>query len=132
MNPGRPVSEQDLMRYLDGELAPEERARIDRALEQSGDLRAQLEVFRSLRAGLHDLPLSPLPAHASVWDGVAPKLTGRGSRAFVLAGVAGWLAYGGWLWASGAPDRWERLGVAGVAIGVLVLFALVIRDRFRG
>lgn len=132
MTPGRPVSEQDLMRYLDGELPPEERARIDHALEESGELRAQLEMFHSLRAGLHDLPLAPPSAHASVWDGVAAKLTGRGSRAFVAAGVAGWLAYGGWMWASDAPDRWERMGVAGVAIGILVLFALVIRDRFHG
>lgn len=132
MTPGRPVSDQDLMRYLDGELPPEERARIDGALEESADLRTQLELFRSLRAGLHDLPLAPPPSDGSVWDGVAAKLTGRGSRAFVGAGVAAWLAYGGWLWASGAADRWERLGVAGVAIGVLVLFALVIRDRFHG
>jgi len=131
MTTGGPVSEQDLMRYLDGELPPEERRRIDRALEGSDELRRQLDLFRSLRAGFHELSLAPPPPDGSVWHGVAATLTGRGSRAFVGAGVAAWLTHAVWVWFSGAPDRWERLGVAAVAIGVLVLFAVVIRDRFR-
>jgi hypothetical protein len=52
-------------------------------------------------------------------------------RIFVLAGVAVWVTYAVYVIVAGARDPWERLGVAGVAIGIMTLFAAVIRDRYR-
>ena len=39
------MSHEGLMRYLDGEAAPEERARIDAALADSTELRRDLTGF---------------------------------------------------------------------------------------
>lgn len=61
------ITDEMLMAYADGELAPEERQRISDALEQDADLRARLQIFE--RTGrqlgqLFDQPLNePIPAH---------------------------------------------------------------------
>jgi hypothetical protein len=46
-------------------------------------------------------------------------------------GVFAWLAYSAWVTSQGVVDVWERITMSGVAIGVLVLFSLVIREGFR-
>ena len=43
------VSRENLMRYLDGEAAPEERARIDAAVASSTELQRDLVLFRSMK-----------------------------------------------------------------------------------
>jgi anti-sigma factor RsiW len=125
-----PVSTQDLMRYLDGELPPTEQRRVELALEASPELREQLRAFRSLRAGLHDLTF-PDRDDRSVWDRVAVRIVRSRARWFVVAGAALWLVYAFVVLSQGSVDAWTRVTVAGIAIGVLVLFALVIRDRYR-
>jgi anti-sigma factor RsiW len=125
-----PVSTQDLMRYLDGELPPTEQRRVEVALEVSPELREQLRAFRSLRAGLHDLTF-PDRDDRSVWDRVAVRIVRSRARWFVVAGAALWLVYAFVVLSQGSVDAWTRVTVAGIAIGVLVLFALVIRDRYR-
>ena len=124
------VSTQDLMRYLDGELPPAEHRRVEAALEDSPELRAQLDAFRSLRAGFHDLTF-PEREERSVWDRVAARILRSRARWFLVSGVVAWLAYAAWVLVEAPVDAWTRVTVAGVAIGVLVLFALVIRDRYR-
>lgn len=126
-----PVSEQDLMRYLDGELPPDERARVDTALDASPELRRQLETFRSLRAGFHDLTFPPAGPDRSVWDRVAVRVFRSSARMFIGIGVGFWLAYAAYELSTGRSDAWTRVAVGGMAIAVLVLFALVIRDRYR-
>jgi anti-sigma factor RsiW len=126
-----PVNDQDLMRYLDGELAPDERARVEEALASSTELREQLDAFRSLRSGFHELTFPDASCDRSIWHRVAAHVAGRSGRGFFLAGVAVWLAYAVFVVVTGPRDAWERLGVAAVAIGILALFAAVIRDRYR-
>ena len=125
-----PVSTHDLMRYLDGELPPNEQRRVEVALEASTELREQLRAFRSLRAGLHDLTF-PDRDDRSVWDRVAVRIVRSRARWFLAAGIALWLVYAFVVLSQGSVDAWTRVTVAGIAIGVLVLFALVIRDRYR-
>jgi anti-sigma factor RsiW len=126
-----PVSEQDLMRYLDGELPPAERARVEAALDASPQLRGELDTFRSLRAGFHDLTFPPAGPERSVWDRVAARVFRSSARMFIGIGVALWLGYAAYELSMGRIDAWTRVTVGGLAIGVLVLFALVIRDRYR-
>ncbi len=125
-----PVSTQDLMRYLDGELPPDEQRRVEAALDASSELRAQFQTFRSLRAGFHDLTF-PAREERSVWDKVAVRILRSRARWFVGVGVAIWLLYAAVVVRQGAVDAWTRVTVAGIAIGVLILFALVIRDRYQ-
>ena len=126
-----PVTGQDLMRYLDGELTPDERARIEDALTASAALREELATFRSLRSGFRELSFAETSPRHSVWHRVAAHVSRPSGRRFVLLGFAIWLTYGIYVIAVGAHDFWERMAVAAVAIGILALFAAVIRDRYR-
>lgn len=130
MTAREPVSTQDLMRYLDGELPPDDQRRVEAALDASSELREQLHTFRSLRAGFHDLTF-PAREERSVWDKVAVRILRSRARWFVGVGVAIWLLYAAVVVRQGAVDAWTRVTVAGLAIGVLILFALVIRDRYQ-
>lgn len=130
MTAREPVSTQDLMRYLDGELPPDDQRRVEAALDASSELREQLHTFRSLRAGFHDLTF-PAREERSVWDKVAVRILRSRARWFVGVGVAMWLLYAAVVVRQGAVDAWTRVTVAGLAIGVLILFALVIRDRYQ-
>lgn len=130
MTAREPVSTQDLMRYLDGELPPDDQRRVEAALDASSELREQLHTFRSLRAGFHDLTF-PAREERSVWDKVAVRILRSRARWFVGVGVAIWLLYATVVVRQGAVDAWTRVTVAGLAIGVLILFALVIRDRYQ-
>jgi anti-sigma factor RsiW len=119
------------MRYLDGELPPDERRRVEDAVSGSEELRRQLEAFRALRTDLHGLRFAESSCEGTVWHRVAAQVTRPAGRTFALVGLVAWLAYAAWALSSGTPDPWDRIAVAGVSIGVLVLLAAVIRDRFR-
>lgn len=126
-----PISSQDLMRYLDGELAPPERLRIEVALEESAELRDQLRSYQALRADFHHLSFQDPSSDRSVWDHVRSQVVRSPARRFIGVGVVAWLAYTARVSSQGVADPWERITISGVAIGVLVLFSLVIRERFR-
>lgn len=126
-----PVSTQDLMRYLDGELPPEERRRVEDALAGSLELRRQLDVFRELRFDLLGLTFPGTSTEGTVWHRVSLHVARPAGRAFILAGFVAWLLYALWVLASRPTDPWDRLAIAAVAIGVLTLLAFVIRERFR-
>jgi len=126
-----PVTSQDLMRYLDGELTPDERLRVEHALAESAVLREELATFRSLRSGFHELTFVETSAESSIWHRVATHVARPTGRVFVIMGVTAWVTYGIYVIAIDAHDPWARMLVAAVAIGILALFAAVIRDRYR-
>ena len=43
------VTHEELMRYLDGEVAPDERNRIEASVESSTELRREVAVFRAMK-----------------------------------------------------------------------------------
>ena len=72
------VSHENLMRYLDGEIAPEERARIDAAVANSTELQRDLVVFRTMKNDLQAMTFG-LANDQSVWG--APEPAGGSSKA---------------------------------------------------
>ncbi len=68
------VSHESLMRYLDGEAAPEERARIDAALSESTELKRELVVFRTMKSDLQAMTFG-LANDQSVWGTVHRRIT---------------------------------------------------------
>jgi anti-sigma factor RsiW len=58
--------EELLSAYLDGEATPDERALVERRLEESGEWRVVLEEVRSTRELLLDLPTREAPT--GFWD----------------------------------------------------------------
>jgi len=125
------IGPDDLMRYLDGEMTPEERDRVDALLGQSTELQRELAMYRTLKEDVQGLSFRSGPAQHSVWDDVNRGLNRPMGFAFLIVGLIIWLTYGTFLFATSTASRWEKLGTAAIAIGMLQLLASVIWDRYR-
>lgn len=125
------ISSEDLMRYLDGELPPDERERIDAELTSSTELQREVAIFRALKSDFRDLSFHPGTFHSSVWDQVNAHVTRPIGWLLVVAGLTLWLSYGAYVYATSAVNAWEKLAVGAVAIGVLMLLSSVIWERYR-
>jgi anti-sigma factor RsiW len=99
-----PVTEDELHAYVDGELAPERRAAVEEWLAAHPDDLARVNAWRALadaiRARYGAVATEPVPARLSLhqieragrsWRGVAAAAT---VAAFLVGGLAGWLAHG--------------------------------------
>lgn len=125
------VTHEDLMRYLDGELPPVDRERVERAIAESTELRREVSVYRSLKEDLSSLELDGRKRAGSVWDYVARRLGRPVGWILIVAGAAVWVSYGAYSYVT-APGRiWEKLATGGIVIGILVLLAGVIVERYR-
>ncbi len=125
------ISSDDLMRYLDGEMPPEERARVDAELEKSTELMRELAMFRALKADFQELSFHPAEYRESVWDRVNDQVTRPIGWILVAVGAAVWMSYGAYLFATSPSDPWEKLATGAIAIGILMLLASVIWDRYQ-
>lgn len=124
------VTHEDLMRYLDGELPPSERERIEKAIAESTELRREVAVYRSLKDGLSSLHPGARRS-GSIWSSVAPRLTRPVGWTLVVAGASAWTAYGVYAYVASPAELWEKLATGGIVIGILVLLASVIMERYR-
>ena len=125
------IGPDELMRYLDGEMTPEERDRVEARLRESTELQREFAMYRTLKEDVQGLSFQVGPARQSVWDDVNRSLNRPMGFAFLIAGLLIWLTYGTYLFASSTASRWEKLGTAAIAIGMLQLLASVIWDRYR-
>jgi hypothetical protein len=125
------VSSEDLMRYLDGELTPEERVRVEAELAGSTELQREVAIYRALKADFQELSFHPSATAGSVWDRVNTRVTRPVGWILVAMGVAAWMTYGAYVFATSPVDAWEKLATGAVAIGILMLFASVIWERYR-
>ena len=119
------------MRYLDGELSPAERARVEAALGKSTELQREIAIFRALKADFQELGFPAGAYGGSVWDRVNQQVTRPIGWFLFLAGVGVWLGYGTYVFTVSPGDPWEKLATAAVAIGILLLLASVIWERYR-
>lgn len=126
-----PVTNEMLMRYLDGELPPAERRRVDESLAGSTELQRELALFRAMHEDLSGIRLHGQNVNRSVWTRVNSRLTRPMGWLFLNLGIAIWVVYGTWIYFSSAVPTWEKLTTAAVVIGILLLFASVIHDRYR-
>lgn len=124
------VSSEDLMRLLDGELPPEEVARVEDALERSTELQREFRIFQALRDDVSGLSYDP-PAHNSVWDGVQRRLTRPLGWILFVSGAILWSVYGGWVFATSAANPIEKLAVGAFTIGFFILLGATVSDRLR-
>ncbi|MDE2781653.1 MAG: hypothetical protein OXK77_01740 [Gemmatimonadota bacterium] len=124
------VNQEDLMRFLDGEVSPEKRAEVERFLETSSELRREVALFRSMKEEFQDLSFADYRAD-SVWDRIRSRITQPVGWILTIAGTVAWLAYGAWSFARSPSGIVVKLATGGVAIGILVLLANVIWDRYR-
>lgn len=125
-----PVSHEDLMRYLDDELAPEVRARVEAALAGSTELQRELAIFRAMRADLAALP-GPPPGAPSVWEAVSRRVTRPVGWILMVGGFLLWCGFGIWIYATGPANPVEKLAVGALGVGFLILLASAILERLQ-
>lgn len=125
------ISPDDLMRYLDGEMSPEERARVDVELSASTEMQRELALFRSLKAGIQELSFHPAMYRSSVWGQVNTRLSRPIGWILLLSGLVVWMTYSAWVFATSPVSAWQKLGTGAIVIGILVLLASVIWERLR-
>ncbi len=124
------VSHEDLMRFLDGEVTPEERVAIEGRLEASSELRREFAIFRSIKEDFQDLSFAPQDGD-SVWDRIRSRITSPVGWALTTTGFLGWAAYAAWSFVKSPSAIVVKLTTGAVVIGMLVLLAQVIWDRYR-
>ncbi len=124
------VTNEDLMRFLDGELPPREVERVRDALRSSTELQRELRIYEAIREDVGGLTYDP-PAHRSVWDGVRRRLTRPMGWILFLSGAILWMAYGAWVFATSAANPVQKLAVGGLVIGFLILLGSTVSERMR-
>lgn len=124
------VSHEELMRYLDGESTPEEREKIDQAIQVSTELQRDVALYHKMKADLQTLKFGT-GGRRSVWHTVNRKLTRPVGWVFLVTGFALWTGYGSYLYMASAIDPIEKLATSGIVLGVLFLLGSVIYERYR-
>lgn len=119
------------MSFLDGELPPEEHARVASALAEDTELARELAIYRAMKSQLGGLTFEPGHLRRSVWDEVDRRLTRPIGWMLLVGGAAVWTLYGAYVFAAGPSDPWQKLATGAVVIGTLLLLASVIWERYR-
>jgi len=100
------ISSEDLMRYLDGEMSPEERVRVESELDRSTELQREVAIYRALKTDFQELSFHPATHHKSVWDQVNVRVTRPIGWILVAAGTALWMTYGVYVFATSTIYPW--------------------------
>ncbi len=127
------VTHEDLMRYLDGEASPDERDRIERALETSTELRRELTVYNAMKDDLQTLKLGTGDGNGrySVWHAVSRQLSRPLAWVLIIVGTLAWAVHGIYVYLTAPIFLWEKLATSAIVVGILILLATVIWDRYR-
>lgn len=118
------------MRYLDGEVNPEERERIEADIGESTELRREVALYRKMKEDLQNLRFETRRTR-SIWFSVHRRLMRPFGWAFLVMGVVLWMGYGSYLYAVSAIDPVEKLATAAIVFGVLLLLGSVVAERYR-
>lgn len=130
-SPSSPIAPERLMAYLDGELAPVERAEVEALLARHTEAQRDLVLFRQVHEDLSGIRLRTRATRSSVWDRVHRRLSRPLGWILVITGTVAWLAYGTWMYFSSTIPTWEKLMTGAVVIGMLTLFTSVTHERYR-
>ncbi len=126
MRPG--VTNEELMKFLDQELGPDERARIERELAASTELQRELARYRRMRAELRSLG-TDIQA-PGVWAAIHRKLTRPVGWLLLVAGTVLSTGWGFWLYFTSDEDLVLKFATGAVVIGVALLLGATIQERW--
>ncbi len=118
------------MRYLDGELSPAERARVEGKISASTELQRDVAVFGKMKEDLRAMSFAG-SEDQSVWERVNRRLTVPVGWALIVSGSLVCSVYGIYLYLISAAYLLEKLASAAIVIGVLLLLGSVIYERYR-
>lgn len=125
------VSHATLMRYLDGELTPSERREVEARLERSTELQRELAVYRTLHGDLSAIRIRERGMHRSVWGAVHRRLSRPIGWLLIVLGMLAWTGFTSYEFVTSQTPTWEKMATSAVIIGILLLFASVIHERWQ-
>jgi anti-sigma factor RsiW len=125
------INHDDLMRFIDGELSPEAHARVEIEIAASSELTREVAIFRAMKGGFQELSFHPGTHRTSVWSAVNQRLTRPIGWLLLVTGAAVWIAYGVYVFATSAVSPWLKLAAGAVVVGIILLLAGVIHERYR-
>ncbi|HEX5136853.1 MAG TPA: hypothetical protein VFY93_07775 [Planctomycetota bacterium] len=121
-----------LMGYADGEIGPEDRARVVEALAKDPELRKELLEMRRLKEATIGVDVLTDAEREAFWGAVYNRLERRAGWVLLLAGFAGVAGAGCYLFFTHEWAHWSvKLAGASGLLGTLVLVWSVWRERRR-
>ncbi len=122
-----------LMGLMDGELTPEEAARVNDALIRSNALREEYEKLRETTGRLEAISLlEPTDQIArELWSSPYHRLARDSGIWLILGGSILLVAYGIIEFIVSDEPVIPRLGIAAIALGTVMLLITFIRERVR-
>jgi anti-sigma factor RsiW len=124
------VSHEDLMRYLDGELPPDARARIATHIEGCTECNREYVVFEAMKNGFRSM-LAGNGVGPSLWASVSRRLVQPTAWLLIVAGAAGWVAWGLYAWFISPEHFLLKITEGFVVLGLALLLAIAVGDRLR-
>jgi anti-sigma factor RsiW len=118
--------------YLDGELTPEERSRVEQLRDQDPTFREEFERMKRLVTATSELRIEEPPEE--VWDtfldGVYNHIERQSGWLIFLVGVIALTVWGiYWFWVADWGSALVKVLIAVPIIGLVVLFISVLRQR---
>jgi hypothetical protein len=84
-----------------------------------------------MKNDLQTLKLGSGGRNGSVWDPVSRQLAQPLGWILLVVGSLVWAAYGVYVYFTSPVFLWEKMATSAIVIGVLMLFASVIWERYR-
>lgn len=124
--------EQDVMRYVDGEMDIQERRNYERHLESCESCRTSIEEMTALKEVTDTMRIAELPEAVweKYWTGIYNKVERSVAWFFFIIGsiiVSGYSLY--CVIVDPGVDSILRLGIVLTVIGTAVLFLSVLREK---
>ena len=125
------VTNEELMMFLDGELDPDDHARVSAALSANTELARELAIYRGIQEDISDLSFSPRPLDTSVWGTVNRQITRPVGWILFTGGALIFAVYTAIVFATSSANTVEKIGVGGLVVGFLVLLAATVFERMK-
>lgn len=126
------IDHEFLMRFVDGELPPARRKRVEAHVEACTECRREITVFRAMKSDLAAIEFGgPLTRQLSIWARVHRRITRPSGWLLVGSGVVFWLVYAAYTYFTSDVAVVEKVATGAVVIGLLLLLASVIWERYR-